>query len=59
MLGTDNPADMMTKYLDALKTLKFSEMLKLTFREGRSKEGLKVQKEGSTEGKGVIASIKR
>jgi hypothetical protein len=59
VLGTENPADMMTKNLDALKIAKFSTMLQQEFRAGRSKEGLQVQRTGGTEGKGVIASIKR
>ena len=55
VLGTENPSDMMTKHLDALKITKFTEMLQQNFRQGRSKEGLKVQRAGNTEGKGVIA----
>jgi hypothetical protein len=55
VLGTENPADMMTKNLDALKVAKFSKMLQQEFRPGRSKEGLKVQRHGVAEGKGVVA----
>ena len=55
MLGTENPADMMTKNLEAVKIQKFSSMLQQEFREGRAKDGLKVQKKGDTEGRGVIA----
>jgi hypothetical protein len=50
VLGTENLAGMMTKNLDALKIAKFSN-----FKAGRSKEGLKVQKTGNTEGRVVIA----
>ena len=55
VLGTENPSDMMTKNLDAIKIAKFSSMLRQGFRRGTSKEGLKIQKTGSAEGKGVIA----
>jgi hypothetical protein len=55
VLGTENPSDMMTKNLDALKIAKFSAMLHQEFRTGRSKEGLNVQKKGGEEGRGIIA----
>ena len=55
VLGTENPADMMTKNLDAAKIQKFTSMLQQVFREGREKDGLKVQRTAGTEGKGVIA----
>ena len=55
VLGTENPADMMTKYLEAVKSQKFSSMLQQVFREGRAKDGLRVQKTGGIEGKGVVA----
>ena len=55
VLGTENPAEMMTKNLDAIKIDKFSSMLRQDFRPGRSKEGLKVTKTGGTEGKGIVA----
>ncbi len=48
---------MMTKNLDAAKVQKFTSMLQQVFREGRAKDGLKVQKIGDTGGKGVIASM--
>ena len=55
VLGTENPADMMTENLVALKVAKFSSMLHQELRTGRSEEGLKVQKTGSAEGRGIIA----
>ena len=54
MLGTENPSDMMTNNLDALKISKFTEMLRQTFRKGKSREGLQVQKEGGVKGKGIV-----
>jgi hypothetical protein len=57
VLGTENAADMMTKNLDALRIAKFSTMLQQDFRAGKSKEGFKVQKTGSAEGRGTIARL--
>ena len=55
--GTENPADLMTKNLDAAKVQKFTSMLQQVFREGRSRESLQVQKTGGIEGKGRVAKI--
>ena len=55
VLGTENPADMMTNILETPKVKKFSEMLQQEFREGRAQEGLKVQKTGSRDAKVVVA----
>ena len=57
VLGTENPADMMTKYLEAVKSQKFSSMLQQVFREGKAKDGLKVQKIGGTGCRGIIARM--
>ncbi len=55
VLGTGNPADMMTKNLEEIKIQKFSSMLQQVFRESRAKDGLRVQKTGGTAGGGIIA----
>jgi hypothetical protein len=57
VLGTENPADMMTKYLEAVKSQKFSSMLQQVFREGRAKDGLRVQRSGGAIGTGIIAGM--
>jgi hypothetical protein len=57
VLGTENPADMMTKYLEAVKSQKFSSMLQQVFRDGRAKDGLRVQRSGGAIGTGIIAGM--
>ena len=55
VLGTENPADMMTKNLKAIKIHNRSSMLQQVFREGRAQDSLKVQKKGRAGGRDVIA----
>ena len=55
VLGTESPADMMRKNLEAIEIQKFSSMLQQVFREGRAKDGLRVQRTGGAKGRGVIA----
>jgi len=52
--GTDNPADLMTKYVSSQKMAKYLEMLGLHFEEGRAKESLKMQSGDAVRGRGVI-----
>ena len=54
VLGTENLADMMTKNLDSVKVQKFTSMLQQVFREGRSSQGLKMQRSGGGGDRGVI-----
>jgi hypothetical protein len=58
VLGTENPADMMTKNLDSVKVQKFTSMLQQVFREGRSSQGLKMQRSGGAD-RGVIATVEQ
>ena len=43
VLGTENPADAMTKYLPASKMDKFMEVMSQSYQGGRADKSLKVQ----------------
>ena len=43
VLGTENPADAMTKYLPASKMDKFMEVMSQVYQGGRADKSLKVQ----------------
>jgi hypothetical protein len=59
VLGTENPADMMTKNLDSVKVQKFTSMLQQVFRDGRSSQGLRVQRSGGGGDRGTIGRVEQ